>query len=294
MREGRGSSTAEWVAALRGLAPLLPDEARLADDVYGAAFGGSLSSTLRRAALRRPRLLPVLSIAVAPLRRSMVWMQLRTRALDEALLEFVKASGRQVVILGAGYDARAWRFARELDGAQVFEIDHPSTQARKRRMLSGMGVPPARVSFLPFDFERTPLAELPERLEQLGHSPTQRTLVLWEGVTPYLTARMVDDSLAALRALCAPGSLLAFTYIEKEAIEHPRGEDALFSRIVARVGEPYRFGIASAEVGAWLNARGLRLVRDDSHADLARRLLPRAAAQSAADVSRHVALARFP
>ena len=296
MKQGAPSATAGWVAAMRGIAPLLPREARLCDDPYGARFGGELAVRLRRAASRRPALAPLFSIAVGPVRRTMLWMQLRTRALDEIVLDFARASGRQLLLLGAGYDARAWRFSRELEGCRVFEVDHPATQARKRRLLERMGAPPAPVSFVPFDFEAMPLVELPARLASLGHDPGARTLTLWEGVTPYLTARAVGATLGAVRALSAPGSLLAFTYVDRELLERPRGAEAAIRRLVARVGEPYRFGLAPAEVAGFLSERSFRLVKDESHRALAGRLLPPSFTRdlrAARDESRHVALARI-
>jgi O-methyltransferase involved in polyketide biosynthesis len=54
-------------------------------------------------------------------------MQVRTRLLDDAVRNFIDAGGRQLVLLGAGFDCRALRMP-ELDCAQVFEVDHPATQ----------------------------------------------------------------------------------------------------------------------------------------------------------------------
>ena len=59
----------------------------------------------------------------------------RHRYIDDALRRASRRVG-QVVLLGAGYDMRAYRFARELRRCTVFEVDHPATAARKARILA--------------------------------------------------------------------------------------------------------------------------------------------------------------
>src|SRR5690242_14824589 len=117
----RASFTAQWVAACRGAGVLLPDDARLAVDPWGARFGGLPSWIMGRTAARVVRATSLL--------RWVMYLQVRTRVIDDALLAFVARGGRQIVILGAGFDCRAARFARELADGVVYEVDHPATQA---------------------------------------------------------------------------------------------------------------------------------------------------------------------
>src|SRR5262249_33283120 len=141
-----------------------------------------------------------------------LWLQLRTRVLDRVLLDFVGAGGAQVILLGAGFDARAARFARELARATVFEVDHPATMQKKREVLARLSPPSARVTYLPWNFEARPMRELPAALAGLGHDARAPTLVLWEGVTMYLREQTIEATVAAVRALSAPGSRLAMNY----------------------------------------------------------------------------------
>ena len=275
MRESTPSRTAAWVAAMRGLGPMLPREARLCDDPYGLRFAGQPFSGLDAAAKRHPSVTPLLAApAVGPLLRNALGIQLRTHALDRVLLDFVRASGRQILILGAGYDARAWRFARELEGAQVFEVDHPSTQARKRRVLGEAGAPPAPVHFLAWNFETQPLDDLPGRLREAGHDPSVRTLTIWEGVTTYLTTEAIDATLRAVRALSAPGSLLAFTYLDQRVRDSRRPRARLRRWLVERAGEPFRSYFIPAEVPTWLQSHRFSVVSDETQADVEKRVLP--------------------
>src|SRR6476469_6821790 len=150
MREGTPSRTAAWVAAARTMGTLLPPEARLADDPYGLRLALGLGAP--------PRVAAAVVRWLLPMRVWVMYMQVRTRILDDILLEFVARGGTQVVLLGAGYDCRALRFAERLAGATVFEVDHPATQGRKRRVL---GAPAQGVRYLAWDFEAHPMSELP-------------------------------------------------------------------------------------------------------------------------------------
>lgn len=141
----------------------------------------------------------------------------------------------QAVILGAGFDSRAWRLPAFRD-LPVFEVDHPTTSAEKRRLIGELGAPTERVCFAPVDFERESLAE---GLAKTEFRAEKLTLVIWEGVTNYLTAEAVD---AALRwvATLAERSQLIFTYVDADLINGSnRFKDAADARrMVTSVGEP--------------------------------------------------------
>ena len=262
--QDRASRTAEWVAVNRTLGQKLPPEARLADDPYGALFAGTAA---RLFAGHSPRLLTL------PLWPSVLYMQVRTRAIDDALHAFVGGGGRQIVVLGAGYDCRAARFAGELAGARVFEVDHPATQVKKRSVLEHHSVR-SEARYLPFDFERRPVAELPLALAQAGHDARSPTLTIWEGVTMYLSDGAVDASVRAVHAYSATGSPLVVTYISRSELDHPGPLRKLVRHLVARAGEPFRFGWEPDELPAWLAERGYGIEWDRSISDLAAALLP--------------------
>ncbi|HEY4055636.1 MAG TPA: class I SAM-dependent methyltransferase, partial [Kofleriaceae bacterium] len=128
MRDDTPSRTAQWVAAARGLGMLLPDDVRVADDPYGIAFSSvRIANLVDKYGPRAIAMLPGMSTWV-------VYMQVRTKLLDDAVRRFVEDGGDQVVLLGAGFDCRALRLP-ELDGATVYEVDHPATQQHKIRVL---------------------------------------------------------------------------------------------------------------------------------------------------------------
>src|SRR4051794_15538190 len=119
MLDDTPSRTAAWVAAARGLGSLLPPEAQLVDDPYGVAFASPrLAKLVERGGIRA-------LIALPGMKHWVIYMQVRTRVLDDAVRAFVARGGRQLVLLGAGYDCRALRIS-EIE--TVFEVDHPATQ----------------------------------------------------------------------------------------------------------------------------------------------------------------------
>ena len=256
--------TAAWVAAARSMGAHLPPEARLADDPYGLRFGRLTSPPPRAAALAVRWFLPM--------RVWVMYMQVRTRILDDVMLAFVRRGGRQIVLLGAGYDCRALRFADALGGARVFEVDHPATQRNKRRVVGD----PANVTYLSWHFEEQPMSALPAALAAAGHQATEPTLTIWEGVTMYLTPDAIDASVRAVRAYSSRGSELALTYFTRDLIDRPDPIRRLMAAVVRRGGEPFRFGWDPAELGTFFDARGFALAKDVSIADEAERMLPRA------------------
>jgi methyltransferase (TIGR00027 family) len=259
------SATAAWIATWRGLGSRLPRSAQLASDPFGLRFGGPLGAWLGR--------LP--AMATFPAWPMVIYIQVRTRLIDDVLRGFLTAGGRQVLILGAGYDCRAARFQDELTGALVLEVDHPATQARKREVLERTGIRlPARVSFVEWDFARRPMSELPGALFEVGLDKAAPVLTLWEGVTNYLEAAQIDASVGALRGLSAPGSQLVLSYLDRACIDRPRMERRLVARVAAMKGEPFRFGWFPAQLPGWFSDRGFDLLWDRDGADIAKDLLP--------------------
>jgi methyltransferase (TIGR00027 family) len=177
---------------------------------------------------------------------------LRTAAIDAAVREAIAGGVRQLVILGAGYDGRAWRMS-ELDGVRVFEVDHPATQGEKRAHLAEL--PPAKgdVSFVTMNFERESLGAV---LERAGHDRSSPTCWIWEGVVMYLTRDAMRATLADIASRSAPGSTLIVNY---HAIERP-----FLQRLIFRlIGEPQISVWTAEEMAADLRAAGL-VVREDS------------------------------
>jgi methyltransferase (TIGR00027 family) len=288
MRANKPSQTAAWVAGARTLGQLLPVAERLAHDPYGVAFMTGPAAQLAGLFLAYPRLYRWVPRSLS-LHAFVWWMQLRTRAFDDVLLRFLERGGKQVVLLGAGYDCRAVRFAPRLAGVRFFEVDHPNTQRHKRTVIAASQLL-SQAHYVAWDFEQQPLPELAGRLHAEGLALTQPVLTFWEGVTMYLSEGAITDTLRVVQGLGAPGSWLAFNYIDRRALRTPEADQRLSQRLAASVGEPHRFGWDPAELPAWLEARGYRCLSDQSDFALAQALLPAEAASSFASANRRIVL----
>jgi methyltransferase (TIGR00027 family) len=196
----------------------------------------------------------------------------RTRHFDEVLLSEIRVGVEQVVLLGAGYDSRPFRFRDALGNVRVFEIDHPGTQARKRRMLDEIGAAsPANLSYIAADFNRQPL---PAALADHGFSPDRKTLFLWEGVSYYLPRPVVESVLDFVSG-CAAGSSIVFDYATRAFVNGDTSTygGAQVARWLKKIREPFLFGLDPEETPQFLGARKLDAVSDLGPDDLAKAYL---------------------
>ena len=188
------------------------------------------------------------------------WAVLRTRYAEDALAVAVTRGVGQYVIVGAGFDSFALRqpaFARDVD---VFEIDHPATQALKRERLREYGVPvPPRLHFVPADLSQ----------EQIGNALARstfrfksRVFFSWLGVTQYLSR---EANFATLRGIadCAESeSQLVFTYLEEQALGTGTKSVGTLQEAFAGAREPWVSGFDSSRLSDELSEVGLRLTED--------------------------------
>jgi len=186
----------------------------------------------------------------------------RTIAIDDAVRE---QPAPQVVLLGAGLDARAWRMP-ELADTVAFEVDHPASQADKRERL-GARAPAAReVRFVATDFGEQ---RLDTALAAAGHDPATPTTWVWEGVIPYLAPAQVEATLGVVSARSPAGSRLVVQYQVRSA---SAGVGRLFARVLMRLAgrtdpwrdEPHRSNWTPEQLSALLAEHGFVTVQDQS------------------------------
>jgi len=186
----------------------------------------------------------------------------RIHHMDAVVRREAIAGLDRIVILGAGYDTRAYRMRDSLDGAQVVEVDHPATQHEKRaRLAKALESVPADVTFVEVDFTHQNLLE---RLADHGHDLSMRTLFILSGVAMYLPTAAVIELFDQVAAHTSPRTSLLFDYVFEQAYADPEpyyGATRGMSSVVGK-GEEMRSGIREGEVEAILAAHGLRL---DSH-----------------------------
>ncbi|MFG2848239.1 SAM-dependent methyltransferase [Kitasatospora sp. NPDC048296] len=135
------------------------------------------------------------------------YFALRTRALDDQLLRAVQLGTRQVVLLGAGLDARAYRLDWPPD-CVLYEVDRPGVLAFKQRVLDGLDARPRAPRRVPVEADfRTDWAAA---LTAAGFRPDQPTAWLAEGLLLHLPGAVERDLFAAVDQLSCSGSTLAY------------------------------------------------------------------------------------
>ena len=113
------------------------------------------------------------------------YVNARTRYIDARLTKAIAEGAVQVVVLGAGFDSRAYRFHRAHPKIAFFEVDLPATIDAKRRALGrALGAVPGYVRYVPFDFDTQTLQSA---LAGAGYEPAARSFFILEGVTMYVS-----------------------------------------------------------------------------------------------------------
>ncbi len=196
----------------------------------------------------------------------------RTRYIDDVLRESLSDGLDQVVILGAGFDSRAYRIAG-MEGVHVFEADLPGTVELKQvRIKRVLGAVPEHVSLVGMNFEEQDLAD---SLAAAGYLMGKRTLFIWEGVTQYLSAKAVSHTLRVVTRIAGGGSEIVFSYVLKGIIDgtaRPEWFQPLLS-FAGKVGSQWKFGLEQTELEGYLALHGLRLIDDVGAAEYQARYL---------------------
>ncbi len=250
------SSSAEGAALLRAVESMKPENERVCYDPYAKDFLGSKKAfwlsqndLLRRFILDNERKTPGAFGCVVG----------RTRYIDDYLKACINAGIEQLVILGAGYDSRAYRF-RELKGrVRVFELDKQATQKVKKEKVAGIfGSLPDNIVYVSIDFEKD---GLDKKLFESGYDRGLKTLFIWEGVTMYLTAEAVSDTLAFMATNSGEGSFIIFNYI-RGSIQNGTSEfEYVKLRKAHEAEESFRFAIEDEAIEVFLSGRGLAGVK---------------------------------
>ncbi|HKE74958.1 MAG TPA: SAM-dependent methyltransferase [Acidimicrobiales bacterium] len=203
------------------------------------------------AALRLP------GLRVLGLHSSFPYLAARTLFFDRFVADALAAGVRQVAVVAAGYDSRAWRLARP--GVTFFEIDRPATQEDKRARAPAGGGP----VYVPADVTGPGLVGA---LAVAGHRPDEPTAFLAEGLIIYLAREDAAALLARLAEVAAPGSRLAVSC--ETGFQHQRFNRRFARRYYRRRGEPMRFRLPRSEAEAFLAAAGWSAARLHAGADL--------------------------
>jgi methyltransferase (TIGR00027 family) len=239
--------TALGVARIRAAESARPD--RLFDDPLAAAFAAAAPAGQA----------PIDGLPPGPARtpggRLGFHVVIRTRFYDDYLLGAATAGCRQVVLVAAGLDCRAFRLDWP-DGVSLFELDQPEVLEFKQAVLSGRGARPrVRRRTVPVDLR----ADWPARLTAAGFDPARPTAWLVEGLLIYLSSDQAARLLTDVGTLSAPGSQVALERgdrapgVIRETSATPLG---------ARLAALWQGGLGQ-DNAAWLAGHGWAPARHD-------------------------------
>jgi methyltransferase (TIGR00027 family) len=202
-------TTAVGVAAMRAAETMRPD--RLFEDPLAAAFvAGAGWGRIEIEDVEPERRPGIIALAA--------WVSARTRFLDDLALDATASGVRQVVLLGAGLDARAFRIHWP-DGVRVFELDTPAMLAFKQRVLDDVGaMPRSERIVIPIDLRE----DWPAALRAAGFDGGAPAAWVVEGLLVYLDEHSVDRVMSDIATLSAPGSRLGVTSSSSASIDSLR------------------------------------------------------------------------
>jgi len=261
VKKGKPSATAEGNAALRAAEWLRAEDERVCYDQFARRFLG-----FRFGVIVRSRLLTRIALWYAEriLPGAANSLVARTRYIDDCLKARIDDGIEQLVILGAGYDSRAYRFDELRPRVRVFEVDHPDTQrAKKQKVKKIFGSLPSHVVYVGLDLDERKLGE---GLLESGYRKDQKTLFIWEGVTVYLTPEAVDETLAFVAGNSGKGSSIIFDYAFRFALDATSDSEEAkkWRKAYERRGEPPKFALKEDGVEEFLSRRGFYQVKSVS------------------------------
>jgi len=263
------------VAAPKAVRP----QDRLFEDPYAELF---VQDPALRALMSQPWLIKTVGRAIDRYYAGLIGEAvLRNRYADDALEIALSAGVDQVVLLGAGYDSTALRYAGR--PVRFFEVDRADTQRQKRaiveeRAASALG----EIAFVSCDLLSDDLAEA---LVGYGFDPARPALVTWLAVSFYLPEAAVEETMSALFRLLAPGSQVIFNYLHRDVIDDSTASAGArrARRAVAKRGEPWLYGMDPAGLPSWLERHGFEAIDHLTGAELGQRYFGAATPATIAD-----------
>ena len=245
------------IAGLRASETHLPEDERVFNDPYAEYFlPDEMRESLKdlkqvRAAISQyEQMMPGVNGAIVA----------RIRFIDEYLLESISTGLRQLVIIGAGYDTRAYRFEAVRDHLMVFEVDHPATQGVKvEKILEIFGTLPDHVKYVPVVFGAD---RLDKKLIESGYNPSLKTLFIVEGLLMYIPPPAVDGLLSFVVNASGPGSAFVADYFNDSVIDGTSRlkEAQVLRTFVESEGSGLQFGIKEGKTEEYFKERGFLCV----------------------------------
>ncbi len=214
----------------------------------------------------------------------------RSRIAEDALSQAVEKGVRQIVILGAGLDTFALRNPHSARKIQIYEVDHPATQAGKlQRLAEAQITVPRGLNFVPVDFEQD---DAGEKLVAAGFHQNAPAFFTWLGVVPYLTEDAIGRTLDYISSI--QNSEVVFDYMEPpEAFsEELRQLEKARAEQLEKMGERSDTRFEPARIAATLRSHGFGAIEDISFHEITSRFGRAVQSLAPGHLGAHVVLAK--
>lgn len=257
MESNQSYKTAYGAAYARLIEQYQPKELRLFNDsVVKIFFSNYISYMMKFSVLRKILIFMYNASAVGLLGLQVC----RTKYIDDILKKAINEGIKQIVILGTGFDTRAYRIPG-INEIKVFEVDLPNILDKKQSLIRKcIGNIPDNIIFTPIDFN---VQKLDEVLMDKDLELSKPSLFIWEGVTQYISEEAIINTLKFI-SNTSSGSMLVFTYILKSVIDGTSNKidgEALMNLFKAG-DQPWQFGLNPSEVNDFIEPYNLRLIED--------------------------------
>lgn len=221
------SLTAQWTAAIRALETERNDNRLFADDMardLAMPDGFRLLDRYKGAGVRE-------------------FVTIRTRFFDDAIVHVLHDDDRlrQVVIVAAGMDTRAFRLDW-VPNVSIFEVDHEALLIEKRSRIAALG---ANAKARRIEVAADLAGEWTTHLRDAGFDPNVATLWVTEGLMFFLTTEQAQSLLTKCWCVSAPGSRLVVDMTSTSLLKSPASQ--LFLAVLRQDGVPWLFGTDEPE-----------------------------------------------
>lgn len=264
------SATAELVASHRAVESLKPAGERICYDPYAIHF--LKPETLE--IINDPVKLRAINEMAGPVGQEMgTSLRVRVRYFDDFVKKSVDDGLKQLIILGAGYDTRAYRMDG-LEKVKVFEVDQPDTQHfKKQKIREIFGSLPDHVIYVPVDLETRTLGQ---SLSRKGYNSSKKTLFVLEGLIQYLSPGSVDETFSFIARNSPKGSAVIFDYHDESVINETSEAGKMINNFLKQLGEHLKFGIEEGKIEEFLSQHGFSNITSVSGEEYRNKYFPQA------------------
>lgn len=262
--------TAEFTASHRAVESIKPENERICYDPYAIQF--LKPETLK--IINDPVKLKAITERAGPIGQEMgTSLRVRVRYFDDFVKKSAEEGLEQLVILGAGYDTRAYRI-EGIKKVKVFEVDHPDTQHFKiQKIREIFGFLSDHVVYVPVDLETQTLGQ---SLFNKRYNSLKKTLFVMEGLVQYLSPKSVDEIFSFIARNSPKGSAVIFDYHDESVINETSEAGKMIKNFLEQMGEHLKFGIEEGEVEEFLSQHGFSNIINVSSEEYRNKYFPEA------------------